>query len=74
MPMCQHKRFKCWMNGCGLCSGFDTLKEARAFLHKYILRGTLTAIIGYNESLKRHEEIRDRLFGSVKNLNLFKEK
>ncbi len=73
-PQYEHKRFKCWMNGCGLCSGFDTLAEARKFLHKYILTREQTSIDGYKALLKRHEEIRERLFGSVKNLNLFKEK
>ncbi len=68
------KRFKCWMNGCGLCSGFDTLKEARTFLYKYILKREQANIDGYDALLKRHKEIRDRLFGSVKNLNLYKEK
>ena len=34
-PHRPHKRFKCWVIGCGICDGHDFIEEAREHLRVY---------------------------------------
>ena len=40
----QKHRFKCWVSGCGICEGHDTIEQARAHIREYAV-GRLTGEI-----------------------------
>lgn len=33
----EHKRFKCWVIGCGICCGHDAIEEAREHIRTYAI-------------------------------------
>lgn len=33
----KNRRFKCWVGGCGICDGHDTLEEARQHIREYAI-------------------------------------
>ena len=54
----QERRFQCWVTGCGICSGHDTVEEARKHLMRYAIeRFTQEAI----EKQRRVSEIQDAI-------------
>lgn len=53
----EHKRYRCWWNGCGLAQTVSQLEDARAIIFNHAVLRFTTAHEGAVESAKKYKKI-----------------
>lgn len=57
----ENRRFKCWVGGCGICKGHNTLEEARQHIREYAIDKCQTEVEHLRGRINLCQNVVDKL-------------